>query len=95
MLHCLFLLKTPTPDFFLLCGRCSRGGRGGTLTVRGRAGEHTISTDLLSLGMVADAGIFVDNNLAYVVTAGRTDEGEVEDGVKNRGQRRMGLKRQS
>lgn len=50
--------------------------------MRGMAGEQTFSTELWSLGIVADAAIFVDNNMAYVVTAGRVEEGENEREIK-------------
>lgn len=47
--------------------------------VRGASGEQTFPTDMWSLGTVADAGIFVDNNSAYIVTVGRLQEGEWDE----------------
>ena len=59
----------------VLSGRCEGDGSG-VLKVGSVAGEQTYPMERWSLGLVADAGIFVDNNIAYVVTAGRQDQGE-------------------
>lgn len=47
--------------------------------VRGAAGEQTFPTEMWSLGTVVDAGIFVDNGSAYIVTVGSVQEGEWEE----------------
>ncbi|XP_050701941.1 uncharacterized protein LOC126988145 [Eriocheir sinensis] len=71
----VFFLSAASLDLVVwLKVNCGVGESGGTLMVRGAAGEQTFPTEMWSLGMVADAGIFVDNNSAYIVTVGRLQE---------------------
>ncbi|XP_063869289.1 uncharacterized protein LOC135105158 [Scylla paramamosain] len=68
----VFFLPAPSLQLSVILEVPCEGG--GTFKLRGAAGEQTFPLERWSLGLVADVGIFVDNGMAYVVTAGRLDE---------------------